>query len=63
MRFTYISFIGQKEIQSCKIVDIHNTLMRGKKVLHNTSMVRGDKVECHICLEAKGIYSELTEQY
>ena len=29
------------------IVDIHNTPMRGKYLLHYTSMVEGDKVECH----------------
>jgi hypothetical protein len=37
--------------------------MRGKKVFHNTLMARGDKVECHIGLEAKGIHSEFIEQY
>ena len=54
MRFTYISFIGQKEIQSWKIVDIHNTPMRGKQFLNNTSMSKGDKVECYTIQRKRG---------
>ena len=37
-----------KEIQSCKIADIHNTPMKEKQVLHYTLMAKGYKEKCHI---------------
>ena len=53
-----LSFIGQKEIQSCRLQIFYKTPMEAKSSCTFTPVVEGDKAECHAVQRQRKFYTE-----